>query len=123
MFQSGVLDRTRLFSNFLLIVLLAGNLYFSVQFIEQIRKPVAEEQTNSILRIKSSRLLKSFIDKVLNAQGDIPFEDRVELENSVLKVHDQALTNSWKTFVESKNSKDAQTNAVKFMVLLVNKIQ
>ena len=122
MFQSGVLDKTKLFSNFLLVVLLAGNIYLSIQFINSLQKPVLEEQTNVTVSIKSARFLKTFINKVLNTQGAVSFEDRVQLENDILQIHDPVLTTSWKDFVGSKTSKDAQTNAVKLMALLIDRV-
>ena len=122
MFQSGVLDKTKLFSNFLMIVLLAGNIYLSIQFINNIQKPVLEDQTNVTLHIKAARFLKTFIDKVLNTQGTVSFEDRVQLENDILQIHDPVLTTSWKAFVGSKTSKEAQSNAVKLMALLVDRV-
>jgi len=122
MFQSGVLDKTKLFSNFLLVVLLAGNIYLSIQFINSLQKPVLEEQTNVTVSIKSARFLKTFINKVLNTKGAVSFEDRVQLENDILQIHDPVLTTSWKDFVGSKTSKDAQTNAVKLMALLIDRV-
>jgi len=122
MFHSGILDKTKLFTNFLLVVLLAGNIYLSVQFIEGLKKPVLEDQTNVTIQIKSARFLKTFINKVLNTQGAVSFEDRVQLENDILQIHDPVLTTSWKAFVESKTSKEAQTNAVKLMALLIDRV-
>ena len=86
MFHSGILDKTKLFTNFLLVVLLAGNIYLSVQFIEGLKKPVLEDQTNVTIQIKSARFLKTFINKVLNTQGAVSFEDRVQLELSLIHI-------------------------------------
>jgi len=122
MFQSGILDKTKLFSNFLMVVLLAGNIYLSIQFIDNMQKPVLQDQTNVTLQIKSARFLKSFIDKVLNTQGTVSLEDRVQMENDILQMHDPVLTTAWNAFVGSKTSKDAQTNAVKLMALLVDRV-
>lgn len=120
--QSGILDKTRLVSNALMLILLCGNIYFSTQFIQGISRPIVEDQTNVTIQIKSARFLKTFIDKVLNTQGTVSFEDRVLLENEILQIHDPVLTTAWNTFVTSKTSKDAQTNAVKLMSLLVDRL-
>ena len=105
-----------------MVVLLAGNIYLSIQFIDNMQKPVLVDQTNVTLQIKSARFLKSFIDKVLNTQGTVSLEDRVQMENDILQMHDPVLTTAWNAFVGSKTSKDAQTNAVKLMALLVDRI-
>lgn len=122
MFQSGILDRARLLSNVLMLLLLCGNIYFSTQFIANLSRPAIENQENVTLQIKSARFLKTFINKVLNTQGTVSFEDRVQLENELLQIHDPVLTTVWNDFVTSKTSKDGQTNAVKLMALLVDRI-
>jgi hypothetical protein len=74
------------------------------------------------MHIKATRLLKTFIDKVLNNQGTVSFEDRVQLENDILQMHDPVLTSAWNAFVSSKTSKEGQTSAVKLMSLLVERV-
>ena len=120
--QSGILDKTKLLSNFLLILLLAGNVYLSIQFIDNMQKPVLQDQTNVTLHIKAANTLKTFIDKVLNTQGTISMEDRVLLENNILQIHDPVVTTAWNAFVNSKNTKDAETSAVKLMSLLIDRV-
>lgn len=122
MIETGILDKTKFISNFLLIALLAGNIYFSVQFIFNPQQPVLEDQTNTTMHIKATRFLKTFIDKVLNNQGTVSFEDRVQLENDVLQMHDPVLTSAWNAFVSSKTAKEGQTSAVKLMSLLVERV-
>ena len=120
--QSGILDKTKLVSNFLLVLLLAGNVYLSIQFIDNLQKPVLQDQTNVTLHIKAANTLKTFINKVLGTQGAISMEDRVLLENDILQIHDPVLTTTWNAFVNSKNTKDAETNAVKLMSLLIDRV-
>jgi hypothetical protein len=122
MFQSGLLDKTKLFSNLLLVLLLAGNIYLSIQFINSLSKPVLEDQTNVTLQIKSARFLKLFINKVLNTKGAISVEDRVRLENEALQIKDPVIMAAWKDFVESAGQTEAQSNAVKLMALLVDRV-
>lgn len=122
MYQSGILDKTRLVSNILMVILLCGNVYLAIQFINNNQKATTEDQTNITLKIRSSRALKDFINKVLDTQGAVSFEDRVALENDILQIHDPVLTTAWNAFVSSKTSKEGQTNAVKLMSLLVDRV-
>jgi hypothetical protein len=122
MYQSGILDKTRLVSNILMVVLLCGNVYLAIQFISSNQKTAVEDQTNITLQLKSSRALKDFINKVLDTQGAVSFEDRVTLENDILQIHDPVLTTAWNAFVSSKTAKEGQTNAVKLMSLLVDRV-
>lgn len=121
--NSGVLDRTRLVSNILMIVLLAGNIFFSIQYTENIKeKQLAQESDTSTMRIQASRLLKSFIDVVLNTEGQaISYDDRILLENEVRQMKDADILKNWNIFVNSSDAKIAQQNAVNFMKLLANK--
>jgi hypothetical protein len=124
-FQSGVLDRTRLVSNILMLVLVAGNIFFSIQYTESVRQQAAQDASavdKDATRIQVARFLKYFIDTVLNTQGTISFDDRVKLENDIRQIHDSTLTTQWTDFVNSKDSKTAQTNAVKLMSMLTNKM-
>lgn len=122
-FQSGVLDKTRLFSNILMVVLLAGNIFFSIQYAESIKQQAAvQEDVNAPTRLQTARFLKYFIDTVLNTKGTISFDDRVKLENDIRQIKDVDLIRQWDTFVGSKDATSAQDNAVKLMSLLVNKL-
>ena len=121
-FNSGILDKTKLFSNFLLILLVAGNIFFSIQYIESIKQQNAVQSDNTIVRIQASKLLKLFVDVVLNTEGKtISYADRVSLENDVIQMNDADITSKWAIFVASADAKSAQSNAVILMKLLTNK--
>ncbi|MEI6553893.1 MAG: hypothetical protein WCO09_04970, partial [bacterium] len=73
-FQSGVMEKTRLVSNLLLLVLLAGNLFFSIQYIYSIKAdqtPVVDKGAQDVIHIKNSNFLKLFINKVIKANGTV----------------------------------------------------
>ncbi len=123
-FESG-LNRANIFTSLLLVILLGGNLYFSVQYVQNLKQQNADtEQASSSFnsRLQVAQFLKEFIDTVLNTQGTVSFDNRVKLENDVLQIKDDAVTAQWKTFVGSKNNKEAQQNAVKLMALLADKM-
>jgi hypothetical protein len=122
-FDSGILDRTRLVSNILMLVLVAGNIFFSIQYTESIKQQSLQENNdNSTVRIQASRLLKSFIDIVLNTEGKaISYDERISLENEVRQMKDPEILKKWNVFVNSSDAKVAQQNAVEFMKLLANK--
>ena len=105
-----------------MVVLLAGNIFFSIQYVSGINQVSTEQDEKATTRYQTSRFLKYFIDTVLNTQGAISFEDRVKLENDLRQLHDATLTAQWDAFVGSKNTKDAQASAVKLMSMLTNKM-
>lgn len=124
-FQSGVLDKTRLFSNFLMLVLLAGNIYFSIQYTTNIHEQDAKTIADSAkvdTRLQIAKFQREFVEVFLNTKGVIPFDDRVKLENDLRQLHDPDLTGVWDKIVSSKDSKSAQASVVKFLGLLSNKM-
>jgi len=123
--QSGILDKSRLVSNILMLVLVAGNIFFSIQYTENIKQQA--DQAASVVdtsgtRIKAARFMKEFVDIVLNTQGTISLDDRVKLENDVRQIGDSTITTQWMSFVNSKDAKTAQSNAVKLMSMVTNKM-
>lgn len=123
--QTGIFDKSKLVTNLLLLILVAGNIYLGVQYTQSTKrdtdKLLAEtEKTDE--RIKTSRFLKLFIDKVLSTNGEISFEDRVKLESDIRSLEDESLVKQWETFVASKDSNEAQKSAVLLMSMLMNKM-
>ena len=123
-FQSGILDRTRIVSNILMLLLVAGNIFFSIQYTQNIlqnqdRTDQSIAQDN--VRIQNARLLKLFIDVVLNTKT-ISLEDRIKLENDMRQTHDADTIKLWDVYSTSKDGKSAQLAAVDLMVALANKM-
>ena len=123
-FQSGILDRTRIVSNILMLLLVAGNIFFSIQYTQNIlqnqdRTDQSIAQDN--VRIQNARLLKLFIDVVLNTKT-ISLEDRIKLENDMRQTHDADTIKLWDVYSTSKDGKSAQLAAVNLMVALANKM-
>ena len=123
-FQSGILDRTRIVSNILMLLLVAGNIFFSIQYTQNIlqnqdRTDQSIAQDN--VRIQNARLLKLFIDVVLNTKT-ISLEDRIKLENDMRQTHDADTIKLWDVYSTAKDGKSAQLAAVDLMVALANKM-
>ena len=124
-FQSGVLDRTRIFSNVLMLVLLCGNIYFSIQYTSNIKlqdEKIITDSAKVDSRLQIAKFLREFIDTVLSTKGTISYDDRVKLESDIRQIKDADLIKIWDMFVASKDSKSAQEGAVKLMSALANKM-
>ena len=120
--ESGVLDKTRLIANILMLVLLIGNIFFSVQYIQEIKNQNAPKVDNTSQRIQIARFLKEYIAIVLNNKNAVSTEDRVKLENDEMQLHDADISNQWQAFVNSSDASAAQQNAVKLMSVLADKM-
>jgi hypothetical protein len=122
-FTAGVLERTRLVSNVLMLLLLIGNIFFSIQYTENIKQKDLEARTDrSEQKTKTALFLKLFVDKVINTQGTVSFEDRVKLENDIRQLGIPEIITQWETFVASADSETAQQNAVKLMSMLITQL-
>jgi hypothetical protein len=106
-----------------LLVLLAGNLFFSIQYIYSIKDdqvPTVDKGAQEVMRIKNSNFLKLFINKVIKADGTVTYEDRVQLENDVRQIHNPELTAQWELFVGNKDPKKAEQAATDLMLILAD---
>ena len=66
--------------------------------------------------------LNLFIDKVLNAQGEVSFEDRLQLENRVRDLKDPEVLAQWEKFTGSASEEQVQVEVKNLLALLVKKI-
>ena len=121
-FKSGIFDVSRLISNILMLVLLAGNIFFSVQYITNIQNQNTTVTDNTAEHIKRAHFLDDYINIVLNTKGAISQDDRVKLEDEVIQLHDAAISTQWAAFVASPDPQSAQDNAVKLMAMLSAKL-
>ena len=120
-----VLDKSRLFANVLMVVLVAMNIFFSIQYTRSINKEdqaLIAESENIESRLQTAQFMKFFIDKVLGTNGTIAFEDRVKLEADIRALGDGSLVKQWEVFVASPDSETAQQSAVKLMSMLSNRM-
>ena len=119
--QSGVFERNRIVSNILLIILLAGDLYFSAQYVYNLRQqqtPIVDEGQRELTRIRNANFLKLFIDKVIRTNDKISYEDRLLLENNVRQIHSLDVMEKWKIFVNSTDPREVEAAAIELMFIL-----
>lgn len=118
------MDKSKIILIIIILILLAGNIFFGVRYftvrndLEQTKQLVKTQQINE--KVLNFAIL--FIDKVLKAQGEVSFEDRLILENSVRDLEDDAILNQWQKFVESETEEEAQREVKNLLEILVNKI-
>jgi hypothetical protein len=123
--QTAFLDKTRMFANILLVVLVAMNIFFSFQYTQNINKEsVKNEEVLNVQerRTAAAEFLRFFIDRILFTNGTISFEDRVKFEADIIDLKDEALLKQWKEFIASPDSETAQRTAVKMMSMLANRM-
>ena len=107
------------------IVILAGGImaslagYYSASIeLSKTKAELAMQDNNK----RSLEFLSMFVKKVIKADKEIGFEDRLELENAVRQLGDVAILAQWKKFVDSKTESEAQSNTKDLLDLLVSKV-
>lgn len=65
---------------------------------------------------------KLFVEKVLKTKGEVPYEDRLKLENAVVNTKDADVLSAWKNFLASATEKEAQERVLVILSLFPNKI-
>lgn len=108
----------------IVVILLATSIlfgagYFSIQKeLEETKDIVKEQQIN----VKVISFTSLFIEKVLKAEGEVSFEDRLSLENSVRELEDEEILNLWQRFVDSETEDGAQAGVKDLLEILIAKI-
>jgi hypothetical protein len=123
--KTGILDKTRLFANVLMLLLVALNIFFSIQYTQNLGfedRVIEEQAIRTEQRIEVARFMKLFIEEVLRTSGAVSFEARVRLENDVRQLGDVTIVEQWDKFVNSKDGEEAQRNVILLMSLLSNKM-
>ena len=99
-------------------VILAGECYVFWQDFQ------AQKSLNQTYQYNTKVLAftKLFVAKVIKAQGDVSFDDRLKLENAVRDINDKAIFDQWQKFTSAKTDSDAQQAVKDLLEMLVNKI-
>jgi len=109
----------------IILFLLAGNVYFAVQY-SAVKKELAETRIELQTKEFNEKILNFaslFIAKVLKAEGEVDFETRLNLENTVRNLGDEEILSQWQKFIESKTEVEAQTEVKNLLEMLINKIK
>ena len=108
-----------------IVLLIAGNLYTVSRYLS-LQKELAATQEIANARTVNDKILsfdRLFIQKVLNAKGEVSFEDRLQLENTVRDLNDPEILTAWNAFVNAKAQDDAQNAVRALLSLLAGKIK
>lgn len=110
---------------FLIILILAGAvIVLGVQYYIARQNLTAADNTVKTFQYDQKVLsfAKLFITKVLKADGEVSFDDRLALENAVRNINDKAIFDQWQSFINAKTALDAQIQVKNLLEMLINKI-
>ena len=100
------------------IIVLVGNLY-------GVKKNQQAENTKLKACIYNEKVLevtRMFVSKVLKADAEVSFDDRLKLENLVRDLDNKVIFDQWQRFINTKTSPEAQIEVKNLLELLINNI-
>lgn len=108
----------------LTIILIATNVFWAIKYsseMDTLNK--AQEQLSAVVYNKKMLAFqKLFVDKVLRSNGEVDFDTRVMLQNSVNDTGDQEVIGAWNTFLKSKTEADGQARVKELLSLMASKV-
>lgn len=117
------MQKQRLVLIVLIGALLIGNAYFGLKTYS-LSKELAISQADAAAVHKNEAIIgftRLFIEKVLNADTEVDFETRLQLENTVRDLKDDEVLSGWQRFIGSKTEAEAQTEVKNLLRLLTAK--
>ena len=105
-------------------VLLLGNAFFGVNYfiLKSEFKIVQNQVKTQRFNEKLINFFNLFLSKVLRAEGEVSFEERLRLENAVRDIGNKEILDQWQKFTDSKAEYQAQDNVKKLLELLIKNI-
>ena len=107
-----------------IVVLLAGNVFFGFEYYSARKELEGARVTMSTQRYNDMILnfMKMFIKKVIKSDKEVDFDTRLKLENSVRELNDPVILDQWQKFVNSADEAEAQKNVKDLLDMLVDKV-
>ena len=117
------MQKQRLILIIVIGALIIGNAYFGMKTYS-LSKELAISQADAASVHKNEKVInfmRVFIEKVLNAEAEVDFETRLQLENAVRELKDDEVLVGWQKFIGSKTETEAQTEVKNLLRVLINK--
>ena len=117
------MSKQKIILTIIILILVAANVFFGISYffaqkqLQTIDKQLKTQQSS----IKIVNFTKLFIEKVLKAEKEVSFEDRLKLENAVRDLNDNEVLRQWEKFIASKTEAEAQQEVKNLLELLVKK--
>lgn len=108
-----------------ILILIAGNVFAGFLYFQAKNEL---KQVQSLLAMgneenKTLIFLDLLVGKVLNNAGEVSFDDRLLLENSVREIGNTAILDEWSRFSNSQTEDEAQAAMKNLLSLLVKNIK
>jgi len=104
-------------------ILLAGNIFFAVLYVNSQKKINSSNNslTSSHINFSVINFNKLFVEKVLRSQGSVSDDDRLILEKAATDTNDAEIIAEWHKFLVSTNENKAQASTLALLKLFADK--
>ena len=119
-----IINKKKFFQAIAIILLVFGavffgvNNYFKSKQIQQMRAEIETQKTNNKVVV----FMSLFIKKVLKSEGEISFEDRLQLETAVRNIEEPSIMEKWEKFTTAETESEVQGTVKDLLEILVKKI-
>ena len=98
--------------------------FFGFQYVRATQevKRLQEEVKVQKINDRVVSFLDLFIQKVLKLDKEVPFEDRLRLENAIRDINDPEILVKWEQFTSASTETQIQASVKNLLEALVNKI-
>lgn len=114
---------------FFVIGLVAGNVLLGLKTLEyktdvqKLNKKISLQENTIKNERELSDFFAFFIAKILVSDGEITFDDRLELENRVRELGDEEILEHWSQFTHSADEAMAQEEVRILLNIIADKVQ
>jgi len=117
-----MLNRTKISIVVIIILLIICNIFlvYKYRVSQRALEAITSQQEINTQVLSFTQL---FMAKVLQGAQEVSFDDRLQLENAVRVLNDQAIFTAWQTFTRAKDSAEVQRDFYALFDLLLQKIQ
>ncbi len=116
-------DKNRLILIIIAGVIIIANVYFIAKIYSLSRElSISKAEVAAVHKNeKVINFMRIFIEKVLNAEKEVDFSTRLQLENDVRNLKDEKIFAGWQKFIESKTNSEAAENVKELLKILITK--
>lgn len=112
-------------STALIALLILSNIFTIGLFLKSKTNSEPDEKNIAVMEEnkKTVEFLKFFVERVLQSEKEVLYEDKLKIENDIKDIGNQELINKWIDFASSETSEQAQKNLKNLLDALVNNIK
>jgi hypothetical protein len=104
-----------------LIVSILVNVLLGISYFQNQNTKNSVDQVSITEKARITEFTKFVINKVVATGGKMNFEDRAKIQEDLIALNDQQISEKWDKFVASQSAEEAQASVVDLLITLTEK--